>query len=181
MPLSKARIPNFLTLLRMLCIPLLAATFYLPAPWYFWLPCAVFAFASLTDFLDGYLARKWQVQSESGALWDPIADKLVVAVALVYLLQDGRVWIASALIIFLRELLVSGLREYLGSRQIPMPVTRLAKWKTATQMIGLVVMLPALPGSQLLLAGNGLLAIAALLTAITGVQYTLYAVKSLNP
>ncbi|MFN7451279.1 MAG: CDP-diacylglycerol--glycerol-3-phosphate 3-phosphatidyltransferase, partial [Alphaproteobacteria bacterium] len=134
----------------------------------------IFSLAAASDFIDGYLARKWQVQSPFGAMIDQITDKLVVVTFLVILLVDQAVWWLPALVILLREIYVSGLREYLALAQIPMPVSRLGKWKTATQMLAIIALLSAvvyaIPALEIL--GNLLLSIAAILAAISALQYS---------
>jgi CDP-diacylglycerol--glycerol-3-phosphate 3-phosphatidyltransferase/cardiolipin synthase len=143
-----------------------------------WLAFAIFVTACLTDWLDGYLARIWAQQSNLGRMLDPIADKLLVGATLLMLVYAGTIggWsIWAALIILAREILVSGLREFLAELNVKVHVTQLAKWKTAMQFIALALLLagPAaeavLPGTTI--AGVVLLWIAALLTLVTGYDY----------
>src|SRR5690606_3802703 len=104
---------------------------------------ALFVAAGLTDWLDGYLARAWEQQSTLGAMLDPIADKLLVGAVLMMLVHDGTIggWsIWAAIIILCREILVSGLREFLAELNVRIRVTQLAKWKTAAQMVALAVL-----------------------------------------
>jgi len=170
-------LPNLLTLSRIVAIPLVVLTFYLPSPLGPWLGCALFALAGLTDWLDGRLARAWSQQSELGRFLDPIADKLLVATTLFMLAVMGRIAAASilpALVILCREILVSGLREHLASVRVRLPVSRLAKWKTGIQMVAIGVLLvgdagPA--GIPVRLIGEALLWIAAALTMFTGYDY----------
>ena len=113
----------------------------------------IFVIASVTDYFDGYLARAWQQQSALGRMLDPIADKLLVSVAILILVADGMLdgWsIWAAIIILMREILVSGLREFLAELRVSVPVTRLAKWKTTMQLIAIAALLiaPALQGAQ---------------------------------
>ena len=138
----------------------------------------MFVGASITDWLDGYLARAWSQQSTLGRMLDPIADKLLVGAALMMLVHDNTIdgWsIWAAVIILCREILVSGLREFLAELNVKVRVTQLAKWKTAMQMVALAVLLagPAvdklLPGVTI--TGIVLLWIAALLTLWTGYDY----------
>ena len=130
-------IPNLLTYGRMLMIPALIVTFYIPGDWGYWLSAGLFALASITDFFDGYLARMLKAQSKLGQFLDPIADKLLVATALLLLVNADRADILPAIAILCREILVSGLREFLADLQISVPVSQLAKYKTAAQMLGM--------------------------------------------
>ncbi len=144
-----------------------------------WAAFLLYAVASLTDFFDGVIARKYNLITAFGTFLDPISDKIFVGALLVLLVGFGRldgVWMILVIVIFTREFLVSGLREFLGPMDIQMPVTKLAKWKTAVQMIALGVLIlgPALPYA--LIVGQTLLLIAAYLTAYTGFIY-LYACK----
>jgi cardiolipin synthase (CMP-forming) len=170
-------LPNLLTLSRIVVIPLVILTFYMPSPLGPWVGCGLFALAGVTDWLDGRLARAWSQQSELGRFLDPIADKLLVATTLFMLAVMGRFSPASilpALVILCREILVSGLREHLASARVRVPVSRLAKWKTGIQMVAIGVLLvgdagPA--GVPVRLAGEALLWIAAALTMLTGYDY----------
>ncbi len=170
-------LPNLLTLSRILAIPLVVLTFYLSAPWGPWLGCGLFVLAAFTDWLDGRLARAWQQQSELGRFLDPIADKLLVGAVLFMLgaLQRMSAWaVLPALVILSREILVSGLREHLAGLRVSLPVSRLAKWKTAIQMVAIGFMLLGDGGPDALHAriiGELLLWIAAVLTMITGYDY----------
>lgn len=170
-------LPNLLTLSRIAVLPLLVAAFYLDGRWTNIVACAVFTAASLTDYLDGYIARTYQQTSSLGRFLDPVADKIMVAAALMMLVADSRIsnlMILPALVILCREILVSGLREFLAELQISVPVSRLAKWKTAIQMVAIALLLlgdagPAwLPIQPL---GDVSLWIAAGLTLITGYDY----------
>jgi cardiolipin synthase len=169
-------LPNALTVARIFAVPLLIAVFYLPAPAAHWAAMAVFAVASVTDWVDGYLARRWEQQSDFGKVLDPIADKLLVAAALFMLAAFDRLSIPSiiaSIAILGREILVSGLREFLAGRAT-LPVTALAKWKTAVQMIAIAVLLvaPAAPwGLPLQRIGEIGLWLAAVLTLVTGWDY----------
>ncbi|HEU0222921.1 MAG TPA: CDP-diacylglycerol--glycerol-3-phosphate 3-phosphatidyltransferase [Paracoccaceae bacterium] len=166
-------LPNALTVARVLAAPLVALAFLLfERPAADRLALALFLAAALTDFLDGWLARRLGQFSAFGQMLDPIADKAMVTIALGVLLAiSGPDWrlVLPAVAIFLREVLVSGLREFLGD--IKLPVTPLAKWKTASQMvaIGLLFAEPAFG----LPAGGGLvlLWLAAILTIVTGADY----------
>lgn len=170
-------LPNLLTLSRILAMPLVVATFYLPEPLGPWTGCAIFAVAGVTDWLDGRLARAWEQQSELGKLLDPIADKLLVAGTLLMLTAMQRISAAAvlpALVILSREILVSGLREHLAGMRVKVPVTNLAKWKTAIQMMAIGVLLIGDSGPAFLhvkLLGESLLWIAAIFTIVTGYKY----------
>jgi len=176
-------IPNLLTYGRILTVPLIVACFFPEgylhstdmARWVaFWL----FAAASITDFFDGYLARIWKQTSNIGRMLDPIADKLLVASVLLLLAAEGTIagWsIWAAIIILCREILVSGLREYLAALKVSVPVTRIAKWKTTIQMVAIGFLLVGPAGEDILpytvLIGLILLWIAALITVYTGYDY----------
>jgi len=173
-------IPNILTLSRIVVIPLLVAAFYFPKPTDSWVACGLFVVASVTDYLDGYLARAWQQQSRFGQFLDPIADKILVAVALMMLVAHQWVseWtVLPALIILAREFLVSGLREFLAQLKVGMPVSRLAKWKTTVQMVAIGILLGGPAGESQLTwlpvtaIGEAALWVAAVLTLITGYDY----------
>ena len=130
-------VPNLLTLSRILAVPIVVATFYVAGDYARWFACALFTAAAVTDWLDGHMARRWAQQSEIGRFLDPIADKLLVAATLFMLTTMGRLSAAAvfpALVILCREILVSGLREYLAGLRVGLPVSKLAKWKTAIQM-----------------------------------------------
>lgn len=172
-------LPNILTYGRIVAVPVLAGVlFFGTGEVARWLAFAIFVAACLTDWLDGYLARIWEQQSNLGRMLDPIADKLLVGATLLMLVYVGTVegWaIWAALIILSREILVSGLREFLAELNVKIHVTQLAKWKTAVQFVALAMLLvgPAaegiLPGTTT--AGVLLLWIAALLTLLTGYDY----------
>lgn len=170
-------LPNLLTISRILVIPLIVATFYIDGTTIRWVACVLFIAAAITDFFDGYFARRRNSVSSLGRFLDPIADKLLVSSVLLMLTAFDRVSqisVLPAVIILLREILVSGLREYLAELRIGMPVSRLAKWKTGIQMTALPTLLvgkaapawlPAQPLGEVLLWG------AAVLTLVTGWDY----------
>lgn len=171
-------LPNLLTISRILAIPLLVGTFWLPGQEAAaWVACAIFTLAGITDWLDGHMARRWQQQSELGRFLDPIADKLLVSAALFMLVARGRIsepTILPALVILMREILVSGLREHLATLRVGLPVSRLAKWKTGIQMVAIGVLLVGDAGPIALpvrTIGETMLWVAALLTLITGYDY----------
>lgn len=173
-------IPNLLTYFRLLAVPALAAVlFFVEGETGRWLALAIFALAAITDFFDGYLARAWSQQSRLGQMLDPIADKLLVGAVLLLLVADQTisgysVW--AALIILSREILVSGLREFLAELNVTVAVSRLAKWKTTVQMVALCVLLVGQPAGDMcdcaaVEIGLFMLWIAALLTLYTGFDY----------
>jgi cardiolipin synthase len=170
-------LPNLLTLSRIVVIPLVIATFYVDGAAARWVACGLFVAAAVTDWFDGYLARSRNQVSAIGRFLDPIADKLLVSAVLFMLVADSRVSelsVLPALVILLRELLVSGLREFLAEVRIGMPVSRLAKWKTGFQLVALPVLLVGEDGPAWLPTqdiGEALLWLAALLTLITGWDY----------
>ena len=177
--LSALNLPNILTYGRIAAAPLVGATYYIPGDWGPWIAFLIFVTASVTDYLDGYLARIWQQQSALGRMLDPIADKLLVAVSILVLAEDGMFngwsWWA-AVIILMREVFVSGLREFLAELRVSVPVTRLAKWKTAMQLVAIAALLiaPALQGAKSgILIDLGLIFFwaAALVTLYTGYDY----------
>ena len=168
-------LPNILTISRIAVIPLIFLSVYFSWNWYAYFAAILFIAASITDYLDGYFARLYNQTSAFGRLLDPIADKLLVASALVVILAKPTMLSCSLsyipiFVILCREILVSGLREFLREVNVGMPVTRLAKWKTGFQMTALSMML--LRGfwywGQI---GELLLWIAGVLTFITGYQY----------
>ena len=175
-------LPNLLTLSRVAAIPLLVALAALRLPAGDLGACIVFGLAGITDYFDGKLARTRAQTSDLGRMMDPIADKLLVAAALLMLVGTGRLGPAGlypAIVIMLREILVSGLREYLASIRARLPVTRLAKWKTGFQMGALGTLLAGASGAALVhlawlpiaIIGEAMLWIAAGLTLLTGWDY----------
>ncbi len=173
-------IPNILTSMRVALIPVLVLVYLLPFKGHYWVACGIFALASITDWLDGYLARKWNQSTPFGAFLDPVADKLLVAVALVLLAQHHQHLLMTlpALVIICREILVSALREWMaemGARGI-VAVSNIGKWKTAAQMVALLILLSQPPGfTWLVIAGYVLLMISAVLTLWSMLQYLLAA------
>lgn len=170
-------LPNLLTVSRILVIPALIASFYVSSPLGNWVALALFAAAGVTDWLDGHLARTRNEVSGLGRFLDPVADKLLVAATLLMLVHVGRIddWtILPAVLILCREIMVSGLREYLAELRVGMPVSRLAKWKTGVQMlaIGFLIVGDAgwhvIPVIEIGVAG---LWLAATLTVFTGYDY----------
>ncbi len=175
-------LPNLLTLSRIAAIPLLIALAVLHHPATDLASCVVFSAAAVTDYFDGRVARGRRQLSDFGRMLDPIADKLLVGATLMVLAGQGRLalWgLYPAIVILLREILVSGLREHLASLRIGLPVTRLAKWKTGFQMGALGALLAGDSSARLLhlgflpvaLIGGAMLWIAAALTLVTGWDY----------
>ena len=171
-------LPNLLTYFRIALVPAVVACFYIPGDLSHWIALALFIVAGLTDFFDGYLARAWEQQSKLGRMLDPIADKLLVAVVLIALtwrgtIADVAIW--AAIIILCREILVSGLREFLAELRVSVPVTQLAKWKTAIQMVSLGFLLAGPAADKIVPGvtetGLTLLWAAAILTLYTGIDY----------
>jgi CDP-diacylglycerol--glycerol-3-phosphate 3-phosphatidyltransferase/cardiolipin synthase len=176
---SPFSLPNLLTYGRIAAVPAVVAILFWPKdPDLRWIALAIYVTAGVTDWLDGYLARAWSQQSALGRMLDPIADKLLVAATLLMLVADGTIhsWsLWAAIVILCREILVSGLREFLAELKVSVPVSRVAKWKTAAQLVavGFLIAGPAgeavMPGTTRI--GIGLLWIAALLTIYTGWDY----------
>ena len=168
-------LPNMLTLSRIVAIPLVVACFWLDRGWAQWLSMILFVIAAVTDWFDGYFARRYHQISRFGRFLDPIADKLLVAAALVMLVEVGTlsgVNVLAALIILAREILVSGLREFLAELRVGLPVSALAKWKTAVQMVAIAALLVGDAASPWVThIGVVLIWIAAALTLITGYDY----------
>ena len=177
--LGAYNLPNVLTYGRIAAAPLVGATYYIPGNWGPWIAFTIFVVASVTDYFDGYLARAWQQQSALGRMLDPIADKLLVSVAILVMAVDGMFdgttfW--AAVIILMREIFVSGLREFLAELRVSVPVTRLAKWKTTMQLIAVAALLiaPALQGARqgfIINLGLTFFWATAIVTLYTGYDY----------
>ena len=173
------KIPNILTIGRILIAPILVIIFYFPGEWSDWLSCLIFVIAAFTDYLDGFFARLYKQQSKFGELLDPIADKVLVATALALLIMNQTIKhysVIAAIIITTREILISGLREFLAKAQIYIPVTNLSKGKTIIQMIAISILLAGNSGDKLLFnygiqLGIYLLWMSAILTLWTGYAY----------
>jgi cardiolipin synthase len=170
-------IPMLLTLFRIAAIPGVVALLYLDTNLGRYLACTLFGIAAITDFFDGYLARAWSQQSKMGQFLDPVADKLLVAAALLMMAGFGQISglvILPAIVILCREIMVSGLREFLAEIRVGIPVSTLAKWKTTLQMFSIGFLIVGDTGPELLptrLIGETGLWIAAVLTLITGYDY----------
>ena len=165
---------NILTISRIVLIAPLIGLMMHPAAWAMWIALALYALIAATDWLDGWVARRFNQQSEFGRFLDPIADKILVAAMFIALCANEVIngfWIALPVIILAREFLVSGLREFLGPKNVTVHVSKLAKWKTATQMVALGFLIPASHYIDAGIAGLGLLLIATALTVVTGWDY----------
>lgn len=184
-------LPNCLTLSRIIIIPLVAVLVMVHKPVTDLLACILFIVAGITDYLDGKLARAWQQLSDFGKMFDPIADKLLVGIILIVMAGYDRLpygGLIPAMIILAREILVSGLREYLSSFEVSLPVTKLAKWKTTFQMVAIGFLLAGDSSAELLninwfpvnVIGSILLWIAAILTIITGWGYIHTGIRFIN-
>lgn len=170
-------LPNILTVSRILAIPAICAAFFLPGAWSAWIPLALFAAAGITDWFDGYLARKWGQMSDLGRFLDPVADKLLVAAVILMLIafeRIDRITCLAAVVIMCREITVTGLREFLAELRVKVPVSRLAKWKTTVQLIALAILIVGDYGPAEIpvrLLGEIGLWLAAILTIYTGWDY----------
>lgn len=176
-------LPNMLTYGRIIAVPIVVLCFFMEgrlqsSDFARWTALGIFVVASITDFLDGYLARIWKQTSNIGRMLDPIADKLLVSACLLLLAADGTIagWtLWAAIIILCREILIAGLREYLAELKVSVPVSRLAKWKTTAQMVALAFLLAGPAGDKVLPytteMGILLLWVSALLTLYTGWDY----------
>jgi len=178
----KFKIPNILTIGRIIIVPFFVVSFFLPGFYGEIIPFLLFLLASFTDFLDGLLARLYKEESKLGELLDPIADKIIVSAALILLVMNGTIQnyeVIAAIIILTREILISGLREFLGKVQVQMPVTSLAKVKTFIQMFSIAILLTGETGNTILnfedynaqTVGIILLWLSAFLTLYTGYDY----------
>ena len=176
------KIPNILSIGRIIIVPFFVLAFYLPGFYGDLTALILFVVASFTDFLDGMLARMLGQESKLGELLDPIADKIIVATALILLVMDGTIndyEVIAAIIILTREILISGLREFLAKGQIKLPVSNLAKLKTVLQMISIALLLSGETGNKIInfeeynaqTIGIILLWLSAFLTLFTGYDY----------
>ena len=178
----KIKIPNYLTIGRIIIVPVFVISFYLPGFYGDVIPFALFVVASFTDFLDGLLARMYKEESKLGELLDPIADKIIVAAALILLVMDGTIKnyeVIAAIIILTREILISGLREFLAGGKVKLPVSNLSKAKTFLQMFAISALLTGETGNKIInfqdynaqTIGIILLWLSAFLTLYTGYDY----------
>ena len=178
----KIKVPNYLTIGRIIIVPIFVISFYLPGFYGDVIPFSLFIVASFTDFLDGLLARMFKEESKLGELLDPIADKIIVAAALILLVMNGTIKnyeVIAAIIILTREILISGLREFLAIGRIKLPVSTLAKYKTFLQMFSISILLTGETGNKIInfqdynaqTIGIILLWLSAFLTLYTGYEY----------
>ena len=178
----KFKIPNILTIGRIIIVPFFVVSFFLPGFYGEIIPFLLFILASFTDFLDGLLARLYKEESKLGELLDPIADKIIVSTALILLVMNETIQnyeVIAAIIILTREILISGLREFLADVQIKMPVSSLAKVKTFIQMFSIAILLTGETGNKIInfedynaqTIGIVLLWLSAFLTLYTGYDY----------
>ncbi|HEY4164179.1 MAG TPA: CDP-diacylglycerol--glycerol-3-phosphate 3-phosphatidyltransferase [Dongiaceae bacterium] len=179
-------IANILTMSRIAAIPLIAALLFFNDPLLRWLAFALYVIACVTDFFDGYIARRMALVSALGRFLDPIADKLVIAAILMVMTAHGQIsgWVVlPALVILCREIMVSGLREYLAELKVGVPVSMLAKWKTTMQMLALGFLIVGDAGPRFIptqMIGEALLWLAAGLTIITGYDYLRVGIKHMT-
>jgi cardiolipin synthase len=183
LPAHPLALPNILTYARIAAVPVVVALLYWQSIlggglWLRWAALAIFIAAGVTDFFDGYLARIWGQQSSLGRMLDPIADKLLVASCLLMLAAGTTIhgWaLLAAVIILCREILVSGLREFLAELRVSVPVSQLAKWKTAGQLVAIGFLIAGEAGEKVLPVtieiGTALLWISAIVTLYTGWDY----------
>jgi CDP-diacylglycerol--glycerol-3-phosphate 3-phosphatidyltransferase len=185
-------LPNLLTLSRILAVPLLVFLLWRPAPVDYAITFVLYCIVGITDYFDGYLARAWGSISRLGQFLDPIADKIMVAAVLVMLISSRRanpvpeiagLHLIPALVILLREIIVSGLREYLAGLQVSVPVSTLSKWKTTLQLValGALILGGAVPQQPWVhLVGIICLWAAAALTLVTGYDYLRAGIKHMD-
>jgi cardiolipin synthase len=172
-------LPNLLTYARLAAVPVVVGLLFWPHDdWARWPALAIFIAAGVTDYFDGYFARAYAQQSALGRMLDPIADKLLVAACLLMLVADETIYgwsLWAAIVILSREILVSGLREYLAGLKVSVPVSRVAKWKTALQLVAVGFLIAGPAGESILPGTTGigivLLWVAAILTLYTGWDY----------
>jgi len=176
------KIPNILTIGRIIIVPIFVLTFFIPGFFGDLIPFFLFVLASFTDYLDGVLARLFKEESRLGELLDPIADKIIVAAALILLVMNGTIKnyeVIAAIIILTREILISGLREFLAKTSVSIQVTSLSKLKTLLQMLSIAILLTGESGNKLInfqdynaqTIGIILLWLSAFLTLYTGYDY----------
>ena len=174
----KIKIPNYLTIGRIIIVPIFVIAYYLPGFYGDLLPFFLFIIASFTDFLDGLLARMFKEESKLGELLDPIADKIIVATALILLVMDNTIKnyeVIAAIIILTREILISGLREFLAKGKIKLPVSSLAKLKTVLQMTAISILLTGETGNKIInFQDYNAQTIGIILLMVVGFSYFIY-------
>ncbi len=171
----KQKLPNLLTISRILAIPIIILSFYIESQYAHWITISIFLFACVTDFFDGYLARAWSVQSKFGKLFDPIADKLIVVSTMIMLIYKHKIndyTIIPSIIIICREILISGLREFLIVSDVTIPVSKIGKVKTFFQMVAVVTLII---NNYIIIEyiGQVCLWLAAIITIWSGYHYIL--------
>lgn len=167
-------IPTLLTFSRIFLLIPIIMLLYMVESWTIWLAFGLYVVAGFTDFLDGYIARKYNQITDFGTFLDPISDKIVVGALLLAFAATGRlegIWLLPALLILAREFFISGLREYLGPKNIKLPVSKLGKWKTTTQMLALGLLILSPIHAVFLWGGHIILTISAFITVLSGWDY----------
>ncbi len=187
MDIHLKNLPNFLTLSRLASLPVLLFLMFIDASWAAWTALFLYTLGCITDWLDGWLARKLKIESAFGKFLDPIADKIFVITVILCLVATNKLtdwWVIPPLLIITREFLISGLREFLGPKNISVPVSKLAKWKTGLQMTALGFLIVGSYGNVILpytlYYGYALISGAAILTLITGWDYFKIGLKHLK-
>lgn len=175
----KKNVPNLLTISRAFAIPAIILSFYIENKYAGLITISIFVFACITDFFDGYLARAWKVQSKFGKLFDPIADKLIVVSTIIMLIYKQKIndfTIVPSIIIICREILVSGLREFLIATNVSLPVSKAGKIKTFLQMVAVVALIMN-DYYMIQYTGAICLWVAAIITVWSGYNYSLAGIK----
>ncbi|KDB19696.1 CDP-diacylglycerol--glycerol-3-phosphate 3-phosphatidyltransferase [Wolbachia endosymbiont of Glossina morsitans morsitans] len=178
----KKNVPNLLTISRALAIPAIILSFYIENKYASLITISIFIFACITDFFDGYLARAWKVQSKFGKLFDPIADKLIVVSTIIMLIYKQKIndfTIVPSIIIICREILVSGLREFLIATNVSLPVSKAGKIKTFLQMVAVVALIMN-DYYMIQYTGAICLWVAAIITMWSGYNYILAGIKQID-
>ena len=171
MKITIAKVPNILTTIRIILVPIFCVFMWIDTTASRIVAIVLIAIACITDFLDGKIARKYNVVSNFGRCLDPIADKVLVMSIIVMLVSVEKAWVIPSIAILFREFVVSGIREFAAKDKISIPVSKLAKIKTTAQMISLLFLVIAGTNMIALFIGNCLLCIAAVLSVITSIQY----------
>ena len=186
MEIIKNNLANILTVARLFTLPIIVALFYAEQSWgaiAVWLCLFLYIISAITDYLDGYIARKYDQITDFGTFLDPISDKIFVSTLLIMLVAFERItdiWVVLVVLIFAREFLVSGFREFLGPKNIKLPVSVLAKWKTAIQMLCLGFLIIGNHAPYALGLGLIFLTLATTLTLITGFSYMALSLKHMK-
>lgn len=184
-------LPNIITLSRLASLPFLLLLMFVPTAWAAWTALVLYTLGCITDYVDGYLARRMKIESAFGKFLDPIADKIFVITVILCLVATGKLtgfWVIPPLLIITREFLISGLREFLGPRNISVPVSKLAKYKTGFQMTALGFLIVGSYGDHVIAFthistitwGHIIITVAAVLTLQTGWDYLKVGFKHLK-